>query len=162
MRHRWLLQADIPHVLANEQTATDEPWVESDFREVLSSRSCIGMVVTPGEGPLRDVPVGHLLFDLRRHSLEVIRLLIHQEYRRQGYGRYLMRRIESRLSPDRRKKAIFGVRESDLGMQLFLRSCGWRASPQVLRRWFKDTGEDCYQFSLRVANPVMVEEVSGS
>ena len=127
------------------------PWCEEDFLYCLRQRNRLGMVVEYGEEVL-----GFMIYELHRAKLNVLNLSVHPDYRHQGIGSQMIKKLVGKLSSHKRKCVMFTVRESSLGMQLFLKDQGFRAS-RVLREEFDDTGEDAYLMQYRYKAPVVLE-----
>jgi ribosomal-protein-alanine N-acetyltransferase len=143
---RWMIRQDIPEVLAVE-SACPHPWGEQDLLTTLWRREVIGMVAER-----EDRVLGFMVYALRRTSLDLLRFAVHPDYRRRQVGSEMLHRMGSKLSSHRRNCILTVVRESDLGLQLFLKYHGFKAV-RVLRRYFGD--EDGYRmvFSLEELLP---------
>jgi len=79
-------------------------------------------------------------------------LHIWKEYRRNGYGRFLLNKsinLPERFSQYKRKVTTISVRESSLGEQLFLKSCGFRCE-KILKDFYDLPVETAYIFRHRI------------
>lgn len=141
---RWMIRRDMPEVVWIEHMSHEFPWCEDDFVRCLRQRNCIGMVAESEERIL-----GFLVYELLDDKLHILNMAVHPAYRRRGVGRQLVNRIIAKLSHHRRNRITLGVRETNLGAQLFFRSCGFRAV-KVLRAHYPDTDEDAYWFEYRL------------
>ena len=137
---RWMIRKDMPDVLAIERQCFEIPWEDEDFINALRRRNCIGMVAECDERV-----VGFMVYELHKGRLHVIDFAVHERYRRQGVGAAMIEKLTGKLSHDRRSRIILEVRETNLPMQLFLKSQGFRAV-SVLRNYYEDAPDDAYVF----------------
>jgi ribosomal-protein-alanine N-acetyltransferase len=135
---RWLVHPDIEKVLAIEE-ALPNAWTAEEFCHFLHHRNSIGMVIEV-DGRI----VGYMAYELCPRHLEVIRLVVHPHYRRQGIGRQLIARLATKLTSHRRNSIALNVSEWETGPHLWLKACGFEAIRVVPGR-----DEDCYRFVLR-------------
>jgi len=132
---RWMIRRDMPEVSAIEDACFQwDAWTEEQFLSCLRQRNCIGMVAELG-----DPVVGFVIYELHKHSLEILKLAVWPDRWRQGVGAFIADKIVHKLSSHRRTFVTLTVRETDLAAQLFFRAQGFRASG-VLRGHFD--GED--------------------
>jgi GNAT superfamily N-acetyltransferase len=82
-----------------------------------------------------------MVWKFEPRAIRLLRLAVHPEHRRQGYGRAMLERIVSKLH-DRRTHAIIDVPGELLHAHLWLKACGWVASPLV--------GKDEYRFTITI------------
>jgi [ribosomal protein S18]-alanine N-acetyltransferase len=150
---RWLCRSDMPDVLWIERNSFPHPWPESDFLVHLRRRCTIGMVAECG-----DRVVGFTLYELQKDGLEVVNFAVRPDCRRSGVGRQMVAKLVGKLSSHRRTRIIAATREANLGMQLFLKACGF-AARQILPGHFEDTGETAYVFEYRLPAAREVETV---
>jgi [ribosomal protein S18]-alanine N-acetyltransferase len=136
---RWMIYRDLPEVIAIDAQSFDEPFGESEFKDRLRQRNCIGMVAEIG-----DVVVGHIVYELHKTKLELIRLAVHDCYRRRGIGRHMLRKLCSKLAGDRRNRVTMNVDERSLAAHLWLKACDFRAV-----RVIATADEVCYRFVRR-------------
>jgi ribosomal-protein-alanine N-acetyltransferase len=116
---RWFIKRDMPEVLEIEQSLGEQAWCEEDILHHLRQRDTIGMVYDLGDRLL-----GYMLYRLAKHSIELVRLVIHPGYRKVGVGANLIQRLVSKLSRHKRTFLGVNVSEQDLAAQLFLKACG--------------------------------------
>lgn len=133
---RWMIRRDLPEVLATEAWLP-EPWSEDDWLGRLRHRNCIAMVAEVG-----DRAAGAVLYELHKGHLRVTRLAVHPACRGRGVGRAILEKIAYKVGSHRRPVAVADVPQGELGVQVPMRSCGWRAT-KVLE------GIDCYRFECR-------------
>ncbi len=129
----WLIRADMPDVLEIEAySKQDHPWNQDTFTTILRDRSAIGLVARQSDPslPANATPTGKVLgfcvYLLEKQSLHVLNLSVHCDYRFFGIGRQIIDKLKSKLLPKRRILTV-PVPERNLGMQIFLRQCGFRA-----------------------------------
>jgi len=79
------------------------------------------------------------------NRLHVLNFAVHPQHRRSGVGAAMITKLRSKLSPERRRRLLLEVRETNLAAQLFSRQMKFRAI-SVLRDFYDDTPEDAYLF----------------
>lgn len=137
---RWMIRRDMPEVLEIERLSFEYPWSADKFMRTLRCQNCIGMVAEHAERI-----VGYTIYRLQRHSLEILNVAVHPDFRRQRIGAAILEKLKRKLSPQRRKRITLQVRETNLPAQLFFRACGMRAT-LVVKDAFEDCDEDAYVF----------------
>jgi ribosomal-protein-alanine N-acetyltransferase len=140
---RWMIRRDMPEVLAIESGSFEFPWSEDDFIRCLRQRNCIGMVAEHNERV-----VGFMIYELHKNRLHILNFAVHEPARRRGIGTQLIKKLVSKLSPQRRNRIMLEVRETNLSAQLFFRDLGFRAI-SLLRDFYEDTTEDAYLMQYR-------------
>jgi ribosomal protein S18 acetylase RimI-like enzyme len=142
---RWMIDHDLPDVENIDRRAADYAMTGDEIAEWRKQhRSGYGLTAE------RDVEiVGFALVRLRSGFVELSRLSVHPAWQRRGVATQLLAKIRSKLGIHRRRVLKTTVRETNLAMQLFLRSQGMRAT-KVHRRFFTDTYEDAFEFELTV------------
>lgn len=135
---RWMLRRDMPEVLTIEQLNFSWPWSESDFTRCLRQRNCIGMVAENG-GKIR----GYMVYELMRDRIQLLNFAVLPSVQRFGVGAQMMRKLVSKLSPERRNRVTLEVSEVSLDAQLFFKAQGFRAVA-VLRGHYEQNDDDAY------------------
>ena len=154
---RWMIRRDMPEVLTIEGRSFEFPWSEEDFVRCLRQRNCIGMVAEHHERV-----VGFMIYELHRNRLHILNFAVHPDFRRRHAGEQMIRKLVSKLSPQRRNKIMLEVRETNLPAQLFFRGMGFKAI-SLLKDFYEDTTEDAYLMQYRyVATPAEAAEIAGS
>jgi ribosomal-protein-alanine N-acetyltransferase len=149
---RWMIRRDMPEVLTIEGQAFEFPWSEDDFVRCLRQRNCIGMVAEHNERV-----VGFMIYELHKNRLHILNFAVHEQLRRRGIGGQMIRKLISKLSPQRRSRIMLEVRETNLSAQLFFRDVGFRAI-SLLRDFYEDTTEDAYLMQYRYVPGVVAME----
>ncbi len=139
---RWMIQRDMPEVLAIERASFEFPWFEEDFISCLRRRNCIGMVAEHDEGV-----VGFMIYELHKTRLHILNFAVCESARQRGVGRQMAEKLISKLSSQRRTRISLEVRETNLPAQLFFKQVGFRAT-SVLRSYYEDSPEDAYVMQL--------------
>jgi len=154
---RWMIRADMPQVMAIENECFQFAWSEDDFIRCLRERSTIGMVIEYDEQV-----VGYMIYDLHKNKLEIMNFAVHPARQRRGFGAAMVKKLDGKLSANRRTKIICNIRETNIDAQLFFSACGFKAV-SILRDHYHDTPEDAYKFEYRYAGEVAeVEQLTRS
>ncbi len=138
---RWMVRKfDLLPVLSIEEMSFEQAWTEEDFLIELRNRDSIGMVAER-----REQVVGFMIYHLEKGVLRVVNFAVAQEFRRQGVGSQMIRKLIEKLDSSRRDQIIVDTRESNLDAQCFFRSLGFECIETVHERY--DDGQDAYRFS---------------
>ena len=153
---RWMIRRDMPEVLDIESRSFEFPWSEEDFIRCLRQRNCIGMVAEYDERV-----VGFMIYELHKNRLHILNFAVRPEFRRRGVATAMVKKLNGKLSQQRRNRILLEIRETNLGAQLFFRDSGFRAI-SVLRDFYEDTTEDAYLMQYRF-RPAPVElDIAGN
>lgn len=117
---RWLIRRDLVSVLRME-LQNEGPWTDSDWATALCQRSMIGMVA---EDQHRRI-VGAMLYELDKTRLNIIRVIVDEDCRRQLVATEMLVRLRDRLASQRRNELITVVNERNLPMLQLLKSFGF-------------------------------------
>lgn len=151
---RWMIRRDMHEVLEIENEAFEFPWSEETFVKVLRQRNCIGVVVVVEESKSERV-AGYLIYELHKDRLHLFNIGVRKDLRRTGVGRALLAKLIGKLHPDRRKRIVTEVRETNIAAQKFFAAIGFRAV-SVLKDFYDDTDEDAYVFQYRYRPPTPI------
>lgn len=135
---RRMIRRDMEEVLRIEQDSFEFPWSEDQFIRTLRQRNCIGMVAERN-----DHVEGYMVYELHKSRIHVLDLAVNESLHGCGCGTALMKKLQGKLSPERRNRILVEVRESNLDAQLFFKAMGFRAT-SVLRGFYDDCVEDAY------------------
>lgn len=160
---RWMIRRDLEQVVAIENLSFPDPWTADDFMKVLLQRNRIGMVAEVADSIYgrRDAIAGYMLYELNDNCLRLINLAVHPDFRRRCVGTAMVRKLVSKLSPQRRSKLIVEAADYNLLSHVFLRACGFVATEIVPGLFVDDldgTETLAYKFEWRVheANPLVL------
>lgn len=137
-----MIRRDLPAVLDIEEQCLQYCWTEDDFIRALRQRNVIGKVAEHGEEIL-----GFMIYELHKTRLNILKISTHVDHLRMGIGKALVENLKLKLSWQNRRKLTLEVRESNLAVQLFLRSLGFRVI-RILKDHYG--GEDTYHMEFRV------------
>ena len=121
-------------ILQIEDDSFGDPWSDEDFERMLAQpyTDCIVAVA-------RRV-VGFAVYSVTNDVVQLVNMAVDPDYRKRGAGTALVNTVKTWALPKRPVETI--VHETFLPAQLFLRSCGFKATG-IAR---SDDG-DCYCFS---------------
>lgn len=135
---RWMIRRDMAKVLEIEHLCFSEPWSEEEFLIQMRQKNTIGMVAEH-----EDQVVGYMVYNLHKDKLELTNLATQPLLQRRGIGTALIKKLQSKLNPERRTAITAEVRETNLGAQLFLRNMGFKAI-EIIRTPYHCNSEDAY------------------
>lgn len=90
--------------------------------------------------------IGSTLVSLHKDFVSVRRVAVRPDYRRLGWGRFLLDTVHAK--PTHRQKFVARVRETNPAAAHLFRSAGFRMNPYLKDREKDEHGIDYYQFSL--------------
>ena len=141
---KWMHSGFYKQAAYLESHSNENFFTERDIRELMTrSHKNGGFIATE-----LNRPVGYTIYEQSESVLEIVNLVVHQDYRRREIGSLLLERLESRSQWD---KMSAHVRESNLEAQLFLKRKGFYAT-NIKRKYYEDhliggiKYEDAYQF----------------
>ncbi len=155
---RWMVRRDMPEVLGIERGSFEHSWSEEDFIRCLRQRNCTGMVAEHDEKV-----VGFMIYELHKDRLLLLNIAVDPNARRSTVGKQMIEKLKGKLHPERRKKAVVYVRESNLAAQSFFKSQGYHAT-SVVRDFYDDVNEDAYVFEygiVRATKQELKNRISG-
>lgn len=147
MNIRWMIRRDMPSVMAIEYDSFDEWLSEEDYTKMLRQRNNIGLVA---ENDNEEV-IGFVIYGLHKNRLEIIRLAVRADSRRQRVASEIMNKLVGKLSVERRNRIQIRVSDRLLGAHLFLKSHGFKAEV--------DGDEYAFTYRYRPAVDEIVEQV---
>ena len=139
---RWMISRDMPQVLAIEVSRFANPLTEREFSALLHEQQIIAMVAERGEEI-----VGFMIYRLCSGRLVLLQIAVREDLILNGIGTQMVKKLRAKLSAGRRTHVDIDIRETNLGGQLFLASCGFKAM-KIDRKAFQDTGESSYRMIL--------------
>jgi len=149
---RWMTAEHIRAAAEIDFAGTPWDWTGPRMAEFLARRGCMGRVAESAGSA-----VGFALYEARRPTIEVHKLVVDAEYRGLGVGEALVRALAAKLDGATWGRLLINVRETNLDGQLFLREQGFLGR-RVIRGHFPDSGEDAFEMVLtadraRLARP---------
>lgn len=135
---RWIVRRDVDAIMEIDASCFGSI-TTCEMLKLLKERQNIGFVVVDGD----DV-AGFVIYELCKDRLNILKFGIHEDRRKEGFGRALINHMIEKLSPNRRRMICAVISESETEMHLFLKSCGFLAVG-VFRNCF-DNGLDGYEF----------------
>ena len=138
---RWMIRRDMDEVLKIERDGFSAPWGEEEFLKQLRQRSTIGMVAE-----FDTSVVGYMVYEMHKQRYQLLNIAVAKGCRRIGVGQVMIEKLKNKLDPQRRRRIVTEVSESNLNAQLFFRGLGFRAI-EVMRDYFQHPDgryEDAY------------------
>ncbi len=132
--------ADLPSVMAIEESCFPNPWPEGAFREEMRAPYA-RCVVARAVGGRAAGPAGYICYWILGEELLINNLAVHPQRRRRGLGRYLLRHALERGCSQSCLVAYLEVRPSNEAAIHLYEAHGFRA---VARRrgYYAETNED--------------------
>lgn len=133
-------------ILDIEKESFQFPLKKKELKRIICQNSYIqeyqnGIIIAEVDGKA----VGFLFYEIHETELIIIRFAVAKSIRRQGVGSKMIKSLMEKSSVKTRRKVYVRVRESNLDAQLFFKSQGFKTyENSVLRRYYRDTGEDAY------------------
>jgi ribosomal protein S18 acetylase RimI-like enzyme len=145
---RFMLKRDMPFVLSIERdNLSGHLWSEHDFMKVLQKQHRIGFVVERG-----NLIVAYAIIRYTKRNMELLNISVDKDYRRIGIATAIIKKLKERLLKDRRLYINIHVDETNLPMQLFLRSMGFIAT-KVIHNYYTD--RDAYFMRFPKVAPII-------
>ncbi len=118
---RWMIKRDMAEVMEIDRLShpLDEQWDEQAFLAELRQRNVIGMVAEQG-----DAVVGYFSYSLHKSHVQLIRMAVAPNYRRDGIGTRMMDKLASKLHSHKRNRLRVDVGDDNYGAHYFLKACG--------------------------------------
>ncbi len=137
---RWMIRRDMVEVLSIDAAGSAPAMGEDAILSNLRQRNTIGMVVEVGEKI-----VGFMIYRLEKRRLDLVRLHVHPDHRRQGIASIMLNKLIGKLSEHRRVAIVADVPEECLDVQLFFKATAVRATGV-----HAPEGVTCYKFKYQI------------
>lgn len=151
---RWMIRRDLTDVCTIDAACYLAPWDSEEFRQALTRRNCIGMVLTEGE-----TLIGYMLYELQDEALMVLRMGVALEHRRRHAATWMLDWIKRKLDRcgNLRREILADVADINLPAHLTLKACGFEcigvmpdhASTVNPETWERES-YDVYRFRYRL------------
>jgi len=153
---RWMLQRDMPEVLAIEHESFDDPWTEQEFQECKDQKNVLPLIAEH-----KELIAGYILFAFSETKYSILNLAVAERYRHIGVGTRLMEMVKKNLRKMKRTRITAKVREANLLAQLFFKSQGFKAVSILPGYFLRLDGqhEDAYCMHFRLPVPVQVAAI---
>jgi len=148
---RWLVRRDLEQVLEIEQLSFPYPWTEEEFIRVLRHKSVVGQCVE-----YEKQVVAYVIYELGNHCLEILNLAVHPSCWRRGFGSFLVDKLKSKLSKQKRPLLVAEVWERNVAAQLFFRSHGLRTWYSLRDLPYRGGIDERYVFLYEIGQDVTV------
>lgn len=118
---RWMIRRDEKELMQIEEH-NPNGWAMDEFLKCLRERNCIGMVAE-----INERVVGHMVYLMQKHSLALLNIAVHPDYRRRGIGMAMLNKLVGKLSAHRRTAVTIEVGDDRLDLHLWLKASGFNA-----------------------------------
>ncbi|NIM47789.1 MAG: ribosomal protein S18-alanine N-acetyltransferase [Gemmatimonadales bacterium] len=138
--------ADLPAIAAMERKVFSDPWSPESLRLMLGHTALVA-----------DSPsgvAGYLFSRSAWEEGEILNLAVHEDHRRQGIGRRLVRKALTLLAAQGARTVFLEVRESNLAARAFYERLGFKERGRR-RHYYRRPRED----ALVLARPVEPKKV---
>jgi ribosomal-protein-alanine N-acetyltransferase len=145
---RWIIRSDVPQLVTLDEAANVRSWDEEQFISTLKGRNSTGYIVELSDS---DRVVGCVIYDIRPKSFEIIRFIVHPEFRNSGVPNDLVNLLKAKLSIARRPLINVVVDEYDTATQQALWAAGFRATgvlPGYFESLFETSDGYAFRYSL--------------
>jgi ribosomal-protein-alanine N-acetyltransferase len=141
---RPVTSEDLPNILTIEKLVYPYPWSEEHFRAEMEKPHAKFYVLTDDETD--SVVSGYVVFWLAGDFGHLLNVAVHPEFRRQGLGERLVRRVIDEALREGVEKVVLEVRKGSLPAIALYQKVGFR----ILRiqKSFYQNGEDAYVMEL--------------
>lgn len=156
IRIRWMIRRDMIEVVEIDRQSFASRWGEPVFLETLRRRNVIGMVAED-DGRV----VGYMVFRLHRDRIELLRLAVSADRRREGIGERLVGKLKGKLAPfvAGREVVACDLDEPDATIE----ACRFLASQGFASRLVRDGGPHVYRFTFSHADAMAeLEDACGT
>ena len=96
-----LYDQDIQAMHAIDSASFEPPWTPKEFKRALKHPHRLALLAEH-----EDKVVGFAVYELQRGRLEIVRLAVHPDYRRQGVGAQLVHKMLGKLTQQRRDAVV--------------------------------------------------------
>lgn len=119
---RHMILRDMTEVLDIDLNAFDWPWGQEVITERLRDRNTIGKIAERN-----DRVIAFVIYKLEKTSVEILRVAVHEDYRRCGVGSQVVRDLVAKIGNVKtRRRVNAAVPDDNLAAHLFFRSLGFR------------------------------------
>ena len=137
------IRRDLPKMMAIEKTLpAKERWPEHAFLNRPGKPIVIACVLPSQDG---QAILGYAVYQMGVEAIELLRVVVAKEHRRQGHGRQILEHFKKRLTANELCNLSIWVPETKLPAHLFLKACGLRAT-SIAYRAGKTNQPDDYVF----------------
>jgi len=119
---RWMIESNMPDVLAIENQSFEHPWTDQDFSNTLRQRNCIGFVTE-----IEDEIAGYMIYELNKKTLNLLNIAVNPKFLRTGVGTAMINKLKSKLKIARRVQISADISEKNTNAHFFFKSCNFLA-----------------------------------
>lgn len=140
---RWMQTKDLDSVTSIELKNNEFYITKEELISLLRKRSIVAIAAIYNEKEIDEKVVGFIVYEVMNRRIQILDMSVHYQYQLKGIGTALIQALKDKLSFKKRTKLSVEVRETNLGLQLFLQKNGFLAV-EVLKDYFPDTHEDAF------------------
>lgn len=148
---RWMQTKDLDSVTSIELKNNEFYITKEELITLLRRKSVVAIVAIDN-----DKVIGFIVCELMNRRIQILDMAVHHAYQLKGVGTLLIDKLKEKLSPKKRTKISIEVRETNLGLQLFLQKKEFLGI-EVLKDYYPDTHEDAFVMTFIVPTNSDVE-----
>lgn len=122
---RWMISADYFDVLSIDMDSYVAEWGREELTACLRDRHNIGTVMIDA---VHGWPIAFCIYGLHPDSIEIVRMAVNPNYRREGIATAFLKRLKERVANQSREQIVCVVEGHQLDAQLCLRANGFIGS----------------------------------
>ena len=130
------MHSDLDEVLEIEKASFPAPWTRSMFQEEMSNRNA-RLIVFLQDNRI----IGYLCFWEVLDEAHLLNIAVHPERRAQGYGKYMMERLQEICRRDGLRRIILDVGRRNAAARSLYRKCGF-SSIGFRKNYYTVAGDD--------------------
>jgi ribosomal-protein-alanine N-acetyltransferase len=142
---RSMREDDIPAIMEIEKVSFATPWPGQSFIEEICKKYAFSKVAV-----LEERVIGYACADYALYESRILKLAVHQDFRRRGVATMLMNKMMTEL---RNKGCVFmylKVRASNTGAQRFYELFGFKTET-VRKKYYDDPAEEALLMMGRIS-----------
>lgn len=142
---RWPIRSDIQNLVALDEVVNVRPWGADEFVQVLRKRNGVAQIVELSDSGRI---IGGVLYQIFPKNFEIVRFIVHPEFKDSAVARALIDLLKGKLSAVRRTYIDVVIDEYDLSTQQLFCANGFKAVG-IKKEYFESLYETSDGYHLR-------------